>query len=122
MAAVNYDDDATKDDGSCEYGDMLFYMIHGTTYLPDSIKPVKGDVYINNNYIGTMTNSWHYVDIPPGCNNSDAVRYTIDRREEFYVQAVVFYNDDSFQAYEWRIFIVNPLAKSEAECSPFAVY
>jgi hypothetical protein len=74
--AINYDPDATRDDGSCEYANEPQYATV-TLYRYNDCYDGNVELYMDGNYQKTFT-SFYYNTVPScGTNNADAVSYTL---------------------------------------------
>lgn len=81
-AADNYDAEAEKDDGTCEYtAEMLFYCDSvRTRALENDNVNTPVDIYVNDKKIGSL-NYYNYIkDAPPECGD--------DYSNETYQEAV----------------------------------
>ncbi len=74
--SLNYDADAEKDDGSCEYRKVTFY-VKNDSY--GGIQITSVDVSVNGTNIGTATTA--YSDGPGGCSATGTAIYEFHNNE-----------------------------------------
>jgi len=88
--SLNYDADAEKDDGSCEYRKITFY-VKNDSYFGIPITSV--DVSVNGINIGAATTA--YPDGPGNCNATGTAIYEFHNSESVDWNSVVHLSDGS---------------------------
>jgi hypothetical protein len=88
--ALNYDADAEKDDGSCEYCKITFYC-KSDSYFGLTITSV--DISVNGIIIGSATTA--YPDGPGNCNAEGTVIYEFHNNEPVVWNSEVHLSDGS---------------------------
>jgi hypothetical protein len=88
--SLNYDADAEKDDGSCEYRKVIFYLKNGSY---GGVQITSVDVTVNGTNIGTATTV--YSDGPGSCNAAGSAIYEFHNNESIDWNSVVHLSNGS---------------------------
>lgn len=92
--ALNFDFEATKDNGSCIYSSVTFYA--SNKVWPDQTTIKKIYVTVNGTHLGSIDTEFYEFGFET-CEESGTLSYKFDSGEEIHWMKTIFYeNGDTF--------------------------
>ncbi len=76
--ALNFSNDAGKDDGSCEYqGDLVFWFDEPYSNFIQSLNVTQLRFFVANDFVGTLDAS-SFLSAQPNCGDAGALTVTLE--------------------------------------------